>query len=414
MASTITFGVPGAGWVYYQDKNLYDLTRHEQAPCFSFDTTQGRPETSVMIDPKTSALVVVDMQNFFLHPNCNNHPTGLEAAERTIEVVAKCRELGIQIIWLNWGLTEEDLVTMPPAVHKNFSGEVITMTENDKVPGGKGQARRGFGSDMGNNRGRLLMAKSWNAELYEPLLEVSDQERDIFCPKNRMSGMWTEGTPLYSAAKDRFRTLLFTGVNTDQCVLGTLVDAYNRSFDCIMLSDCCGTPTPGGQDVTVWNVSKGYGFVTDSKSFCNGVQLKTESEKLSHLIRCCIRNRRNHHVDPSATAPSISRRINFTPRMWILTNSHVFYVSSAAKQILAVSSSATHIGSLYNASVVIYDPYKASVVTTIEFANITRTVPFHIGGVAWDPYATSRKHSTSKPADEITILVDAAQAQYES
>ncbi|KAI0108914.1 hypothetical protein GGR51DRAFT_113768 [Nemania sp. FL0031] len=92
-------------------------------------------------------------------------------------------------------------------------------------------------------------------------------------------------------------------------------------------------------------------------------------------------------------ARSISRLTSYTLRMWTLTNNHVFY----------------DIGSLYNASVVVYDPYKASVVTTIEFANITRTVPFHIGGVAWDPYA-SRKHSTTKPADEITILVDAAQA----
>ncbi|KAI0108915.1 Isochorismatase-like protein [Nemania sp. FL0031] len=283
MASTITFGVPSTGWVYYQDKKLYDLTRDGLAPHFSFDTTQGRPETSVMIDPKTTALVVVDMQNFFLHPDCNDHPNGLEAADRITEVVAKCREIGIQIIWLNWGLTEEDLITMPPAVHKNFSGGVITLKANEKAQEGKGQSRRGFGSDIGGNRGRLLMAKSWNAELYEPLLNISDQDKDIFCPKNRMSGMWTEGTPLHTAVKDRFRTLLFTGVNTDQCVLGTLVDAYNRSFDCIMLSDCCGTPTPGGQDVTVWNVSKGYGFVTDSKTFLNGVELKTENEKLSHV-----------------------------------------------------------------------------------------------------------------------------------
>ncbi|KAI0513037.1 hypothetical protein F5B22DRAFT_657454 [Xylaria bambusicola] len=66
-----------------------------------------------------------------------------------------------------------------------------------------------------------------------------------------------------------------------------------------------------------------------------------------------------------------------------------------------------HIGALYNASVVVYDPYEGSVVSTIEFANITRTPPFHIGGVAWDPYLQSRD---GKSADEITILVDAAAA----
>ncbi|GAP85439.2 putative tri14-like protein [Rosellinia necatrix] len=67
------------------------------------------------------------------------------------------------------------------------------------------------------------------------------------------------------------------------------------------------------------------------------------------------------------------------------------------------------IGALYNASVVVYDPYEGSIVSTIEFSNITRTVPFHIGGVAWDPYA-SRGRGGRAGADEITILVDAAPA----
>lgn len=70
-----------------------------------------------------------------------------------------------------------------------------------------------------------------------------------------MSGMWTDGTPLHRVLKDDFRTLLFAGVNTDQCVLGTLVDAYNRGFDCVMLEDCCATKTPAGKEVTAWNVS---------------------------------------------------------------------------------------------------------------------------------------------------------------
>ncbi len=101
----------------------------------------------------------------------------------------------------------------------------------------------------------MAVAKSWNAELYESLLQVSDAEQDIFCDKNRMSGMWTDKTPLYEAVKGQFHTLLFAGVNTDQCVLGTLVDAYDRGLDCVMLEDCCATRTPGGKEATTWNIS---------------------------------------------------------------------------------------------------------------------------------------------------------------
>ena len=60
-------------------------------------TTEGPKETSVTIDPESSALVVVDMQNFFLDPQCMDHPNGLNAVEPTIKVIEKCRDAGIQV-----------------------------------------------------------------------------------------------------------------------------------------------------------------------------------------------------------------------------------------------------------------------------------------------------------------------------
>ena len=54
-------------------------------------------ETSVAIDPESSALVVVDMQNFFLDPECMEHPNGLKAVGPTIKVIEKCREAEIQV-----------------------------------------------------------------------------------------------------------------------------------------------------------------------------------------------------------------------------------------------------------------------------------------------------------------------------
>lgn len=53
-------------------------------------------------------------------------------------------------------------------------------------------------------------------------------------------------------------TLLFAGVNTDQCVLGTLVDAYNAGWNCVLVDDCCGTTTEGGREVSLWNVSVSF------------------------------------------------------------------------------------------------------------------------------------------------------------
>ena len=71
-----------------------------------------------------------------------------------------------------------------------------------------------------------------------------------------MSGLWSPEQPLWKTLKaEKKNTILFTGVNTDQCVLGTFVDGYNASWACVMVEDCCGTTTEGGKEVTLYNVA---------------------------------------------------------------------------------------------------------------------------------------------------------------
>ncbi|KAI0018573.1 isochorismatase [Xylariomycetidae sp. FL0641] len=286
MSETLTFGPENDQWVYNRASKTYDLTRSpNDSHGFTIRTTHGPADTRIRIAPARSALIVVDMQNFFLHPRCNEHPSGLAAVDRTLEVIAKCRALGIQIIWLNWGLTDDDLATMPAAAQRSFSRDLLlppsaALDDDDAAP--PRSARRGFGSDMGGGRGRLLMRGSWNAQLYGPLLTAAaaceadaDADADVRCDKDRISGLWRGGTALGQALRgpgplSATSSLLFAGVNSDQCVAGTLADACWRGYDCVLLEDCCATTTPGGQEVTVYNTARGYGFVTDSKNFCDG------------------------------------------------------------------------------------------------------------------------------------------------
>ena len=110
---------------------------------------------------------------------------------------------------------------------------------------------------------------SWNAELYEPLKAVVTKD-DLFFDKNRMSGMWSPDEALHRYLREsEKKTVMFAGVNTDQCVFGTVSDSYSWGFDCILLSDCTGTATtvPGAQAISEYNIASNMGFVTDSKSF---------------------------------------------------------------------------------------------------------------------------------------------------
>jgi ureidoacrylate peracid hydrolase len=56
-------------------------------------------------------------------------------------------------------------------------------------------------------------------------------------------------------------TLLFAGVNADQCVFATLVDAACAGFDVVLLEDCAATTSPSFcWDATVYNVRQCFGF----------------------------------------------------------------------------------------------------------------------------------------------------------
>lgn len=103
------------------------------------------------------------------------------------------------------------------------------------------------------------MKGSWNAELYGPLKDAAQAQPlddNILVAKDRVSGFWKGDTEFArELAKRGIKTLLFAGVNTNQCVLGTLLDAYFRGFDCVLLDDCCATTTPGAKEVVGLDVS---------------------------------------------------------------------------------------------------------------------------------------------------------------
>ncbi|KAK8072399.1 isochorismatase [Apiospora saccharicola] len=267
MAPDLSFGPQGDQWYYTRDTKTYDLTRGNGQGSenkFTVATSQGPPDTSITIDPALSALVVVDMQNYFLDARCRTYPAGLATVEPTLRVIEKCREVGVQVIWLNWGLREIDLPVIPASVQRSFSRTLIDPSHSP--------VRYGLGADLGDGKGRTLMAGEWNAEIYAPLVEAGAvHPEDTHCAKDRMSGLWCESQPLWRHLEEAStRTLFFAGVNTDQCVLGTLANAYNAGWDCVMIEDCCATTTPNGQGVCLWNVANSYGFVVDSKSFSDG------------------------------------------------------------------------------------------------------------------------------------------------
>ena len=205
----------------------------------------------VVLDPSRTALVAVDLQNDFCTPGGWLHGIGVDvsvlagAVELSALAVAAARTAGVPVIWLNWG-NRPDQANIPPGVAHVYD------------PEGRGV---GIGYGSPGSGSRVLTAGSWGAALADPL---TVQPQDVSVDKYRMSGFWD--TPLDSILRNlRVDTLIFAGVNSDQCVYATLIDAACAGYDVVLLTDASATTSPSYcHDATVHNTRQCFGFTTST------------------------------------------------------------------------------------------------------------------------------------------------------
>lgn len=124
---------------------------------------------------------------------------------------------------------------------------------------------------------RVMMREQWNAEFYTPLKEKEEPE-DMYVYKNRISGFWG-GPKVEETLREKvIRTLLFSGANTDQWVAASLVEAFNKGWDCLLLSDACETWSPEfAKRCIKYNCEIGWGFILSCKDLVEGVENMQES-----------------------------------------------------------------------------------------------------------------------------------------
>jgi nicotinamidase-related amidase len=206
----------------------------------------------ITFDLARTAIIVVDMQNDFCHADGWLAHIGVDVtlARRPIEPLTRLlpllRHAGIPVIWLNWGNRPDRLNLSPALLHVyNPTGSGI-----------------GLGDPLPANGAKVLEFGSWAAAIVDDL-RVSPT--DIHVAKYRMSGF--QDTMLDSILRNLgVATLLFAGVNADQCVLCTLQSANFLGYDCLLIEDCTATTSPDYcMAATIYNVRQCFGFVIDSK-----------------------------------------------------------------------------------------------------------------------------------------------------
>jgi nicotinamidase-related amidase len=253
MKKSLRFG-PAAHNAWTWSPDGVSLVREARTPHRVRLATQN---DMVEIDVLRSALIVVDMQNDFCHAEgwFGQKGVSMKSTRKPIPVLTELlpawRHAGGTVLWLNWGV-RADTLNLSPLVQFKASR-----------PGADGQPGVGYGRVSPLDRGPSVVQGQWGAQVVD---ELPVAPTDITVFKHRLSGFWDN--ELDSILRQQgITTLLFAGVNTDRCVFSTLQDAAFLGYDCVLLKDACGTPSPAYVSRAIhFLVEKLHGFVASADS----------------------------------------------------------------------------------------------------------------------------------------------------
>jgi ureidoacrylate peracid hydrolase len=187
------------------------------------------------LDAGRTALIVVDMQNAFCHPEGSlarmGRPIGMcrWAVEPCRRLVEAARAGGVPVIFTRY-------VFRPDYA----DGGVLV---NEVRPGLR--------------RAGALRAGTWDVEIVD---ELRPEAGDVVVDKNRYSAF--HGTNLESILTSLdVRSLVVGGVTTNMCVEGTVRDAAQRDYRVFVVREATGELDPARHEHALDAIGFGFGWV---------------------------------------------------------------------------------------------------------------------------------------------------------
>jgi ureidoacrylate peracid hydrolase len=193
--------------------------------------------TDLKINVEDTALLVIDAQNAWLHPEGT---LGLSGVNMTLltsivaplrRLIQACKACGIPDIW---------------TVQVNFDvdrARALHRITHHTLKRARVACLRG----------------SWDAEIVEELKPLLDARSHVI-EKHRFSAFY--GTRLEVLLRMLGRnTLLICGATTNACVDSTVRDAYMRDYDVIIVRDCVGGVNREWHEVAISVWQQYFGFV---------------------------------------------------------------------------------------------------------------------------------------------------------
>lgn len=172
-----------------------------------------------LVDPKHTAVIVVDMQNDLCDPEGLLAKGGENIAGNRVIIeplrvlLDSAREAKLPIIYIQY-VVEKNLSTVHPAyIHYWYRNR----------PSGRNKMPL-----------EVCVEGTWG---HETIPELAPQSEDIIVRKNRNGAFW--GTKLDQVLRSNgIESVVVTGTATTGCVLETAIGAYANDYYVIMAKDC--------------------------------------------------------------------------------------------------------------------------------------------------------------------------------
>jgi len=203
-------------------------------------------ELDDQIRARHSALVIVDMQNDFVHEqgwvaqqampaylDGAGVPGALEACGRLLEAA---RSAGVLRFFVR--MLGDDKYLSPPV-------------------------RAQYQRLQGKGRPQCVLENSWGAEIHESLAPRTDDPGEIIIDKYRYSAFAGTRLDLVSRSHD-IRTLVVCGVATSGCVESTIRDALFADYYVVTAADACADYDEERHQNSLRKVDLSFGYVVES------------------------------------------------------------------------------------------------------------------------------------------------------
>lgn len=217
------------------------------------------------IDLAGAALLVIDMQNAFCHPQGTLGSSGVDvqtarsAIAPTRQLVEAFRAQGRPVVW----------------------------TVQLHLPADASRARKQLPSHTDKRRGVSALAGTWDAEIIDELADLADDP--TFVVRKHRFGAFHQTRLDNLLSMLGVQALFVTGTTANACVETTLREGYLRDYDLVAVTDAIGTVRQGWLDTAhaVWEQYLGVLATSEDVRGWLERAAAPRAERVHHLLLEC-------------------------------------------------------------------------------------------------------------------------------